>query len=140
VPRFDLRAAREVFRAAPFVADVGIQPTAVGEGQCETILELQPRHLQVDGQVHAGVITTMADHSAGAAAFMLAESGSTVVTADMRVSLLRAAKGDKLLCRAWVIKPGRQLMFTEAEVHCVTGGESQLVARFAATMAVVSRK
>ena len=38
---------------------------------------------------------------------------------------LRAVKGEKLVCRAWVVKPGRQIMFTEAEIHCVTGGDSQ---------------
>jgi uncharacterized protein (TIGR00369 family) len=140
VPQFDLEAARKVFRAAPFVADVGIEPTAIGDGECETALELQPRHLQRGGQVHAGVITTMADHSAGAAAFTLTDGGGAVVTADMHVSLLRAAKGERLLCRAWVVKPGRLIMFTEAEVHCVAGGESQLVARFSATMAVVSSR
>lgn len=138
MPQFDLETARKVFRAAPFVADVGIEPTLVAEGECCTQLQLQPRHLQHGGQVHAGVITTMADHSAGAAAFTLAPQGASVVTADLRVSLLRAAKGEQLLCRATVIKPGRQIMFTEAEVHCVTGGQSQLVAKFAATMAVVS--
>ena len=139
MPQFDLDTARAVFRAAPFVADVGIVPTGVGPGECETELQLLPRHMQGGGQVHAGVITTMADHSAGAAAFMLAE-GAGVVTADLRVSLLRAAKGEKLVCRARVIKPGRQLMFTEAEVFCVKGDETQLVARFSATMAVVSSR
>ena len=135
---FDLETARKVFRAAPFVADVGIEPTSVGEGVCETVLELAPRHLQHGGQVHAGVITTMADHSAGAAAFTLAAAGQSIVTADLRVSLLRAAKGQRLVCRAQVIKPGRQLMFTEAEVQCIAGDERQLVAKFSATMAVVS--
>ena len=141
MPQFDLATARAVFRAAPFVADVGIVPTAIGDGQCESELELKPRHLQHGGQVHAGVITTMADHTAGAAAFTaVAQAGASVVTADLRVSLLKAAKGEKLVCRAKVIKPGRQIMFTEAEVHCVTGGDSQLVAKFSATMAVVSSK
>ena len=138
MPQFDLETARKVFRAAPFVADVGIEPTAIGRGEIETTLTLQPRHLQHGGQVHAGVITTMADHSAGAAAFTMTEGAASVVTADLRMSLLRAAKGERLVCRAWVVKPGRQIMFTEAEIYCVTGGESQLVARFSATMAVVS--
>ncbi|MGZ5195988.1 MAG: PaaI family thioesterase, partial [Ramlibacter sp.] len=116
-----------------------IEPTAIGPGECETTLAIAARHLQHGGQVHAGVITTMADHSAGAAAFTLAEPGSSVVTAELKLSLLRAAKGERLVCRAKVIKPGRQLMFTEAEVHCVSGAGSELVAKFSATMAVVTR-
>ena len=61
-----LEPVRAIFRAAPFVADLGIEPTAVGEGRCESVLVLQPRHHQHTGHVHAGVLTTLADHTAGA--------------------------------------------------------------------------
>ncbi|MEW6707133.1 MAG: PaaI family thioesterase [Pseudomonadota bacterium] len=137
---FDLDTARAVFRSAPFVADVGIEPTAVAAGECETMLVIEPRHLQHSGQVHAGVITTMADHTAGAAAHTLAGEGGFVLTAELKLSLLRPAQGERLVCRATVIKPGRQIMFTEAEVHCQRGDESHLVAKLSATMAVVARK
>lgn len=137
---WDLETCRAVFRSAPFVAEVGIEPTAIASGECETMLVLQPRHLQHSGQVHAGVITTMADHTAGAAAQTLVDNGGYVVTAELKLSLLRAAQGERLVCRATVLKPGRQIMFTEAEVHCLKGSESHLVAKLSATMAVVARK
>jgi uncharacterized protein (TIGR00369 family) len=136
MPLFDLEVAKKAFQKAPFVADVGIVPTAIGEGSCDAELVLAPRHLQHGGTVHAGVMTTLADHACGAAAQTLAPEGGFVVTADLRVSLLRAAKGERLVCHARVIKPGRQLMFTEAEVFCGSGAQSQLVAKFSATMAV----
>jgi acyl-coenzyme A thioesterase PaaI-like protein len=35
-----------------------------------------------------------------------------------------------------VLKPGRQVSFTEAEVYAVAGGERRLVAKDSGTMAV----
>jgi uncharacterized protein (TIGR00369 family) len=140
VPLFDLETARRVFHSAPFVADVGIEPTRVSEGEVDASVDLAPRHLQHTGVVHAGVLTTLADHTSGAAAYTLAPAGFAVVTADMHVALLRAATGERLECTARVVKPGRQMMFTEAEVYCIRDGARQLVAKFSATMAVVEAR
>lgn len=130
---------KAIFERAPFVADLGIYPEAMPPGECHSALLLRPRHLQHTGHVHAGVITTMADHTAGAAAQnSLREGAGHVLTAELKLSLLRAARGDRLRCVARVLKPGRQLVFTEAEVYCIAGNEETLVAKLSATMAVVA--
>ena len=136
----DLETYRAIFRRAAFIADLGVELDAVAEGQCETSLAVQPRHLQHSGQVHAGVLTTLADHTAGAAAQTLAPEGMFVATVEMKISLLRPAKGERLVCRGRVLKPGRQLSFVEAEVHCVADGKDHLVAKVSATMAMISLK
>jgi len=133
----DLDAVRGIFGGAPFVADLGIEPTRLVAGECDSALVLQPRHLQHSGQVHAGVMATMADHTAGAAAQSMVRGGGLIVTAELKLNLLRAAKGERLECRARVVKPGRNLMFTEAEVLCFDGTGSTKVATLSATMAVV---
>ena len=133
-----LQAFQAVFRQAPFVADVGAELVGMSPGECHSALRVEPRHLQHSGQVHAGVLTTLADHSAGAAAqSTLAPGAGFVVTAELKLSLLRPAKGERLRCVAKVIKPGRQLVFTEAEVYCARGDSETLVAKLSATMAVV---
>ena len=134
-----LEHARAIFAQAPFVADLGIEPTAVGEGRCETRLALKERHLQHTGQVHAGVVTTMADHTAGAAAQSVLPKGWFAITAELKLSLLRATRGQALACKAVVLKAGRALVFTEAEVYAIddAAGEPVLVAKLSATMAVV---
>jgi uncharacterized protein (TIGR00369 family) len=134
-----LENARAFFAQAPFVVDLGIEPTAVGEGRCETRLALEQRHLQHTGQVHAGVVTTMGDHTAGAAAQSVLPAGSFAITAELKVSLLRATRGHALSCKAFVIKAGRALVFTEAEVWARddAAAEPVLVAKLSATMAVV---
>jgi len=136
----DLEAARSFFASAPFMVDLGVVPTAVSEGRCETEMVLLPRHLQHTGQAHAGVVTALADHTAGAAAQTLVQDAGVAITAELKTSLLRPAQGDKLVCSGVVIKPGRALIFAEAEVFAVTGDQRTLVAKLSATLAVVQPK
>ena len=131
-----LAFVRGVFRSAPFVAGLGIEPRSIAPGRCESVLALRPDHLQHTGQAHAGVLTTLADHTAGAAAQTLVRGDGVILTAELKISLLRPAQGERLVCIAQVVKAGRQLMFTEAEVLCERDGQSVTVARLSATMAV----
>ena len=66
--------------------------------------------------------------------------GCLYSTAELKTSLLRPARCDRLVCRAHVLKPGRQLIFTEANVRCLAGDESHLVSKASATMAVTAPK
>ncbi|MFY9513058.1 MAG: PaaI family thioesterase [Rubrivivax sp.] len=135
----DLNALRGFFKLSPFMVDLGVEPVAVADGKVTTVLQITSRHLQHTGQVHAGVSAAMADHTMGAAAQTLAPEGFWVLTAELKTSLLRAGKGDRLICEARVIKAGRQLSFTEAEVHCVRDGQRSLVVKASATMAIVAQ-
>ena len=59
------------------------------------------------------------------------------VTAELSIRLLRAARGEQLQCEARVVKPGRQISFTEADVYCESAGKPRVhVARASATMAL----
>lgn len=131
MPREELE---RIFNAAPFIASLGIRLIAVEPGFCETELDIEPRHLQQNGFIHAGVQATMADHTAGGAAATLAEPGRAVLTAEFKINLLRAAKGQRLVCRSRVLKPGSQLMVVESEVHCTDAGTSKLVSKTTATI------
>ena len=134
----DLAAMKAIYRAAPFVADLDLELESIGAGECAAVLKVAPRHLQQNGFVHAGVQTTLADHTAGAAASTVAAAGHHIVTAEIKVSFLRAAKGTELRCQARVLKPGRQFVFVESEVYCGAPGALVLVAKASATMAVVA--
>jgi uncharacterized protein (TIGR00369 family) len=133
----DLETARTFFARAPFMVDLGIVPTAIAAGRCETEMVLHPRHHQHTGQAHAGVVTTMADHTAGAAAQTLLSGGAVAITAELKISLMRPAQGDRLVCTGVVLKPGRTLIFAESEVFAITGEQRTLVAKLSATLAVV---
>lgn len=135
-PMADLDTLHHFFASAPFMADLGIEPYEAGAGRVATRLLLQPRHHQHTGVVHAGVIGAMADHTMGAAAQTMAADGHWVLTAEYKVNLLRAGRGQRLECEATVVKPGRQISFTEARVFALDGEARVLVATASATMAV----
>jgi uncharacterized protein (TIGR00369 family) len=132
-----LDVQRAFFTSAPFMADLGVVPTESTPGRVVTRVDLTHKHHQHTGVVHAGVVGAIADHTMGAAAQTLAPEGHWVLTAEFKVSLLRAARGVLLECVGVVIKPGRALSFTEAEVFALDArGTRTLVAKASATMAV----
>ena len=122
-----------LFAVTPFMQDLGVKVASISEGVCETTLDVQPRHLQQNGFVHAGVGAAMADHTSGAAAVTLAGEGHGVLTTEYSVHFLRPAKGTRLRCVAKVLKPGKRLSVVEAEVFC----DDVLVSKMTATMAIV---
>jgi uncharacterized protein (TIGR00369 family) len=133
----DLDSLRAFFASAPFMVELGIEPIECADGRVLTRVALAERHHQHTGVVHAGVMGAIADHTMGAAAQTMAPEGHWVLTAEFKVSLLRAGRGQRLECVGVVIKPGRQVMFTEAEVFALDGVARTLVAKASATMAVV---
>jgi uncharacterized protein (TIGR00369 family) len=132
----DIAALQSFFAQAPFVADLGIEPIACDSGRVTTQLNVAARHMQHAGVVHAGVIGAMADHTNGAAVQTMAADGHWVLTAEFKISLLPAVRGQRPERVCAVIKPGRQVCCTEAEVFAIDGEQRTLVAKASATMAV----
>lgn len=128
-----------LFATAPFIRDLGLRLKEIVPGKCATMLALAKRHQQQDGLVHAGVLATVADHTAGTAGASLIAAGQYVLTTDIKISLMRAASGLRLHCQARVLKSGRRLIFTESEVFCEDAHQQHvLVAKAMVTLAVVS--
>jgi uncharacterized protein (TIGR00369 family) len=135
----DYRAAVVALFSQPgFIADLGVVFVDCGPGWCATRLVLEPRHFQHTGVVHAGVLATMADHSAGGAAMTLLASGEVPVTVEFKIHLLRAARGTHLECRGDVLKPGGRFLIAEATVFAIDDGRRTEVAKLIGTMAPVA--
>ena len=117
-----------------FIKDIGIKFEDCGAGWCSFSLDLEERHLQHSGVAHAGVISTILDNAAGAAAYTLMPKEMNPLTAEFKVSFLRAAVGDRLECRSTVLKPGLKFSFVESEVFSVNNGERKLVAKASITI------
>jgi len=125
----------DVFDRAPFISLLGVELTGVGDDWVETTLTVTDQLRQQHGFAHAGVVTTLADHTAGAAASTAISDGQSVLTVDFSIHLLRPASGDRLTCRGEIVKAGRTLIVTQADVLA----EGKLCARYTGTMAVVDR-
>jgi uncharacterized protein (TIGR00369 family) len=136
----DLDTLRAFFSRSPFMVDLGVEPVAGAPGRISAQLTLAHRHQQHTGQAHAGVMTTLADHAMGAAAQTLATDGVWAITAELKTSMLRPGVGERLVCEAWVLKAGRTLSFTEAEVYAEGTGPRTVVMKASATMALVAMR
>ena len=100
--------------------------TSCGIGWCETRRTGSPSLRQQHGFIHAGALMTLADHSCGGAAASTVPEDRDVITVENKVSFLRPASGPDLICRAEVLRAGRNLVFVEAEVM-VQGEEGSVM-------------
>ena len=122
------------FDAQSIMQVIGAELTSVEPGVVEISLPYRKDLTQQDGFLHAGIITTIADSAAGYAAFSLMPAGSSVLSVEFKVNLLRPAKGERFVARAEVIKPGKTLTVVRADVFGFEGAESTLVATLLGTM------
>jgi uncharacterized protein (TIGR00369 family) len=127
---------RHIFDTANFVRDLGMELTLVEDEFCESVLTPVGRHLQQHGMIHAGVLATMADHTAGCAARSAVGLGQDVITVEFKINFLRPAIADRLRCRGRVLRAGRTLVICESEVFAKKDSEEKLVSKAMVTLAV----
>lgn len=126
-----------IFDEAAFLQLVGIELLELEPGFVTTSLMIRDELCQHAGLVHAGVQATIADHSAGGAAATLIAPESNVLTVEFKINLLRPAKGDVMVCRSKVIKPGRQLTFCQSDVFVRTKDDEIQTASATVTIASI---
>ena len=124
-----------------FMKAIGASLTSIELGKVIAEIPLQLMHQQQIGLVHGGVTATIADIAAGFAGFTLVGPDEHTVTAEIKVSYLRPAKGILLRAVGSVMKQGRTMHFCEAHVHCINEhGDEELIAHATTTMAIIKPK
>jgi uncharacterized protein (TIGR00369 family) len=126
-----------IFQDAQFISYLGIELASCGKGWCESRMKVLPSLRQQHGYVHAGALTTIADHTCGAAAATTVPAGQDVITVENKLSFLRPASGPEIFCRAEVLRAGRTLVFVEAEVMVDGAAGRVIVAKASSTLAVI---
>ena len=95
---------------------------------------------QQHGFVHGGVVGMIADSAAGYAAMTLVSATASVLTVEYKMNLVAPADGEKLIARGKVVRPGRTLVVTQAEVFAVKDGKETLCALMQQTIMVMHGK
>jgi uncharacterized protein (TIGR00369 family) len=134
------RRVATIFDAAGFLKTLGIRLERVGPDSCDTSLVVTPAHHQQHGYVHAGVVTTLADHTAGGAARAAVPPGSDVLTLELKINFLLPGRGDRLEAHGRTLRAGRRIVVSESEVFEVSGGERRLVAKCLSTLTVLPER
>ena len=120
-----------------FPAYCGFEVVRVAYGQFESNLKIRPDHRQQDGFIHAGVIATMADHTAGYAAYTTVSEEFRILTIEFKINYFRPATGDAVVCRSRVISNGKKIIVSESEVFSISEGRERLVSKAMVTLMVV---
>ncbi len=119
-----------------FMALIGAELSELARGCCSLAVDRRPELLQQHGFFHGGVTAFLVDNATTIAA--AAWRGQPALTAEYKLNLLSPAAGERLICRAKVIKPGRQVAVVAADVFCVTDGIEKHTATALASIAMLS--
>lgn len=134
-------AIRSTLEGQGFTKLVGAEVVSVEPGSLTMAVNRRPDLLQQNGLFHGGVIAYLIDNaSTAAAATVLNGAERSVLTAEYKLNFVAPSTGDRLTCRAEVVKPGRTLTVVEARVFCRIDGAEKLVAVGLATIANVGAK
>jgi uncharacterized protein (TIGR00369 family) len=129
-------AIKATLEAQGFTTLLGAEVVAVEPRVVVMAVDRRPELLQQNGLFHGGVIAYLIDNATTAAAATVIDRATrTVITAEYKINLVAPSVGERLTCRAEVVKPGRLLTVVEAKVTCRTEGEEKLVAVALATIA-----
>lgn len=111
--------------------------TAVAPGSCEITLPMGPAVTQQHGFFHGGVIGTMADAAGGYAANTLLMPQRECLTAEYKINIVAPGAGDTLIARGKVLKTGKTLVVSSADVFVVKDGVEKLCAIMQQTLFVI---
>lgn len=131
------RRVTQYLNGQHFMKHIDFDLNIIEEGRTEGWLDIVEKHKQQKGLVHGGVIATLADITAGFAAYTLVPEECHVVTGEIKVSYLNPGIGQRLYAKGWVLKQGQKLNFCEAEVWCVNDDEKTLIAKATTTMVTI---
>lgn len=104
------------------MASLGIEISDLGPGWIDLRFEPPAGFTQQDGYVHAGVVATALDSACGYAAYSLTPPNTAVLTSEYKIHLLRPAAGAEFIARGRVIKAGRTLTVSQAELTVPESG------------------
>jgi uncharacterized protein (TIGR00369 family) len=118
-----------------FMSLVGAEVAELSRGACTLAVDRRPELLQQHGLFHGGVTAFLVDNATTIAA--ATSRGQPALTAEYKLNLLSPASGDRLICRARVIKPGRQVAVVAADVFCIIDGKEKHTATALASIAML---
>lgn len=108
------------FNELDFVKQFGVRVEVPDEETVLAIIDpLKPSHrggLQSQA-VNGGVLASMFDLALGMPGLLRAQPDRRTATVQLSMSFMRALRGERLEARAWIVRGGSGLLFTEAEAR-----------------------
>ncbi|WP_425404210.1 PaaI family thioesterase [Hwanghaeella sp.] len=134
-PDFETRV-RDSFARQPFMAHCNITMPVVAAGYVEMRVDYDRALTQQHGFLHGGLVGTVADCTAGYAAFSLMRAEDSVVTVEYKINMLAPAHGRTMIGRSRVIRAGGSLMVCQSDLYVLSGQEDGASEKHCATALV----
>jgi uncharacterized protein (TIGR00369 family) len=135
-PAFEARV-RDSFARQAAMGLIGARLAEILPGHCSIELAVRADLSQQHGFVHGGIVSMIADSAGGYAAFSLMPADASVLTVEFKLNLLAPARGERLVAIGTVLKPGRTLSVTRADVFAHDGSRETLIATMQQTLMVM---
>ena len=133
-----LDALRDRFARSEFhTAWLGLRLERLEVGEAVVALDVEPKHRNLLGTLHGGMISTLADTATGVAMGSSLEPGLTWTTTSLAVTFLAPGRDGVVRATGTVVKRGRRFGYAEADV---TADDGTLLARATATFAIMAER
>ena len=137
-PLFERIAAS--LRRQGMMQQLGVRLLRVEPGLCELALPYSERVTQQQGGFHGGAMGALADIAGGYAALSVAPEGMEVTTVEYKINFLAAFQGGELRATGRVVKAGKRIVVTSAEVvHIDAAGQASPCAVMQQTLVPVPK-
>ncbi len=118
------RDLQKLLKAAPFNRYYRVGIESAGRGSCVVRLPYRREFARPDGIISGPVFIAAADVAMWIAIATRLGTHERAVTVEMKTNFLRSATREGFLCRARILKLGRQLIYGTAE--CFSKGRGLL--------------
>src|ERR1700690_2187931 len=120
---------------------LGFEVESVQEGRAIFRLDVRPRHTQIHGVVHGGILAALADTTAAIAAYTVIPRGAEIATLELKINYLEPVPGGRVKADARVLRAGRNFIVTECEIFNESGSlAAKALLTFSAASGHVLRK
>lgn len=128
---------RQSFDKQSMMTTLGARLASLSTGAIEVEAPILPGSLQQQGFAHAGLTFAIGDSAAGYSALSVMPDDSEILTTELKINLLAPGKGDHLIARGKVVKPGRRLVIVQSDVYAVEDGNETHIAMLMGTTIAV---
>lgn len=111
-----IKATRRHLKGSRAVALLGFDLETAEPGHAVLRMDTRPRHKQLNGVVHGGILAAMADTAAAIAAYTTVPKGTALATLELKINYLEAIPGGRVKADAHVLRTGRNFVVTECEI------------------------
>jgi len=132
---------RQRMRESKATELLGFDVESVQDGRAIFRLEVRPRHKEVHGVVHGGILAALADTTAAIAAYTVIPRGVEIATLELKINYLEPVPGGTVKADARVLRAGRNFIVAECEIFNESGSlAAKALLTFSAAAGHILRK